>query len=349
MSSASAAGPVAGSHSRRITVCDGSGTVNYMNSVRLSDGPLQVVILDSDFGQGEVEAEVLEPLGYKVVFAGLDPEAKSFEVAADAAAVITQYSQISEAFFRQCRHVRAVVRYGVGLDAIDLNAARAHNVAVSGVYNYCTDEVADHTVALVLAAERSICVSSDRTSRGLWPGPAQLPKLRDLRSLSIGLWGFGAIARAVAKRLQPFGATLVANDPFVEQAVFQAYGVQSAGIDEVFGCDVVSIHVPANRDTIGAVGDRLLSLMPAGATLINVSRGSIVDEQALLRGLERGHPQSAALDVLTTEGPPAALARHEATIVTPHVGYYSQASLGRLRRGAAEAVHRLLTTEPSAT
>lgn len=302
----------------------------------------RIAILDCDFGDGELEREILGPLGYDVVVADARSEEQAIEAAEGAVGLFSQYAPVGAALFERRPEVRAVVRYGIGLDVIDLEAAGRRGVAVSGVSDYCTDEVADHALALILAATRAVVSADGAVKQGRWPAPAELPPMIRLRGLRLGLLGFGRIARAVAARAQAFGCEVIAYDPYVPPASMADVGVVEGAFEEVLGCDIVSLHLPATDATRGLIGARALSLMKSGSILVNVARGSLVDEAALLAGLDLGRPGWACLDVLVVEGASSMIGAHPRTIATPHIAYYSPASLIDLRRGAAGTLARLL-------
>ena len=294
-----------------------------------------VVILDCDFGSGDVEREELARFGIETRFANVQNASEAGQAVRDADVVITQYYPVDETLMEAAPKLRAVVRYGVGLDMIDIEAAQNRSIPVSGITDYCTDEVADHAVALMLAATRSVVSGARATSSGEWPVPTDLPLMVSLRGRRVGLVGLGRIGRAVAERLAPFGVEIVAYDPAVSGASAEELSVRLLDLDEVFRSDVVSLHVPATAGTIGMVDARRLSMMRPGSILVNVARGQLIDSTALAEGLEEYRPAVAALDVVDPEGPGNPLASHPRVILTPHVAYYSAASLDRLRRRAA--------------
>lgn len=302
-----------------------------------------ITILDCDFGDGEIEREVLEPLGYRVVLGQAASESDVIKIAAGSSGLITQYAPVTRTVLESSPEVRAVVRYGVGLDCIDTVAARELGVSISGVNEYCTDEVADHAMALLLTAIRSIHVSDRQIKAGNWPVPSDLPVMETLHGQTLGLIGFGHIAQGVALRAQAFGCQVASHDPFVEPLAMRAQGVEAGTFVEVIRSSIVSLHLPANPQTERIINATTLQEMSRGSILINVSRGALIDEAALLYALDTGRIAYACLDVFDDEGPGRSpLASHARVIATPHSGYYSPRSLGELRRRAAANLATLL-------
>jgi D-3-phosphoglycerate dehydrogenase len=256
--------------------------------------------------------------------------------------LITQYAPVSRAVLESSRSVQAVVRYGVGLDCIDTRAASELRVKFSGVSDYCTTEVADHTVALILSGLRSVPFSNAAIKAGQWPAPASLPLLTSLAGKKVGLVGFGRIAQAVAARLRGFECQITAYDPYVDESQFTAQGVVKTPLAEVLGSDVVSLHVPATPETDGLINGDVLARIRPGSVLVNVSRGALLDEQAVGLSLDVGQLAVACLDVFRTESASSALTQHPKVIATPHTAYYSEQSLRELRTRAAYRMVELL-------
>lgn len=302
-----------------------------------------VAILDCDFGRGEIEREILEPLGFRVVLGHASSESEVLEISAGAAGLLTQYAPVTRTVLEARPELRAVVRYGVGVDCIDTVAAQELGVSVSGVNDYCTDEVADHAMALLLSAIRSICVSDRQIKSGGWPIPTDLPLIETLKGKTLGLIGFGRIAQALAERAQAFGCDVIAYDPFVDASLMGDKGVAAGTFEETLGASIVSLHLPANDQTKRIIDGSALRKMRRGAILVNVSRGALVDESSLEEALDTGHIGYGCLDVFEDEGPArSSLARHARVVATPHSGYYSPRALQELRRRATLNLAALL-------
>jgi D-3-phosphoglycerate dehydrogenase len=262
----------------------------------------------------------------------------------DADAILVTAARITREVLTALPRLRGVVRYGVGLDSIDLEAARELGVAVRNVTGFCTDEVADHTLALVLALARHIVGYARHTREGLWGGRRQGPIVR-LRGRQAGVIGLGAVGRAVAKRLQALGMEVVAHDPYVDEAEAAALGVALVRLGELLGmADVVSVNCPLTDETRHLIGADELARMRPSAILVNTARGAIIDEDALVDALAAGRIAGAGLDVLAAE-PPApdhALLHMDNVIVTPHVAAASEAAGRELVMGVFEQLADVL-------
>ncbi|MGD9495418.1 MAG: C-terminal binding protein [Armatimonadota bacterium] len=244
----------------------------------------------------------------------------------DADAILMTAARITREVLMALPRLRAIVRYGVGLDTIDLAAACELGVTVRNVTDFCTDEVADHTLALVLALARGIVDYARHTRAGQWRGGRVRPLLR-LRGRRAGIIGLGAIGRAVAARLQALGMEVVASDPAVDAEVARGLGVRLLGLDELLATsEVVCVNCPLTDQTRHLIGADELARMRPTAILVNTARGGIIDETALVQALAEGRIAGAGLDVLERE-PPAEdnpLLRMDNVIVTPHVAAASR-------------------------
>ena len=267
---------------------------------------------------------------------------------ADALLVSTR-ENITRHVLAHMPRVRVIARYGVGLDNVDLDAAADHGIVVTHFPDYCTAEVADHALALLLALNRRL-VELDRDLRdGAWTrhGPATRTILRGpvppLRELTLGIVGFGRIGRAVAERARPFGLTLLTADPFLDPAVAVAAGVEVLPLPDLLErADLVTIHCPLTPDTRGLFNAATLRRMKPTAFLVNTARGPIVDLPDLAAALDRGELAGAGLDVFDVE-PLAAdspFYRMPNVILTPHAAYYSERSVEVVRR---ETLNEALT------
>jgi D-3-phosphoglycerate dehydrogenase len=299
-----------------------------------------VVLSDSDFGDVDVEREIVEGAGLRLQPRACRSEADLIEALADADALLVQYAPVTAAVLAAAPRLRAIVRFGTGLDNIDLAAAAAAGVSVQGVDGYCVEEVAEHAIALLLALTRGVRAAGAAVDAGSWRTDGLLDGIRTVAGTELGLVGFGRIGQAVAGLARGLGMRVGAHDPAVAAERMAAAGVESLTLEDAFRRPVVSLHLPLDPSSRGFVNDRLLALMPPESILLNVSRGGLVDEAALLRALEQRRPAYAGLDVLATEPAPREhpLVSHPRVVVTPHIAFYSPESLLQLRRLAATAV-----------
>jgi D-3-phosphoglycerate dehydrogenase len=243
--------------------------------------------------------------------------------------------------------LRVISTPSVGYEHVDVEAATRRGVWVCNVPDYCIDEMADHTIALLLALVRGV-VELDRSVRsGVWSHTAAGP-LQRIADVRLGVIGLGRIGRAVAARARALGMEVSAHDPFLSEAEIAAEGVRPAPLDDLLRTSTaVSLHAPLSDETQGLIGARELELLPEGAFVLNVSRAGLVDTEALLDALRAGRLGGVALDVLEVEPPvPAAPAPEaERLIVNPHAGWYSERAEETVFRRAAESVRDVLAGE----
>jgi phosphoglycerate dehydrogenase-like enzyme len=262
----------------------------------------------------------------------------------DDVAGLLVWSPVSEVEMKELPGLRVIATCSVGFDHIDVAAAARRGVWVCSVPDYCIEEMADSTIALVLALLRGV-VALDRTVReGMWDDHLAGPLLR-LQGTRLGVIGFGRIGRAVARRAIALGMEVWAADAVVAPSDMSAAGVKPSEVDELLrSCQAVTLHVPLTPETAGMIGPRELSLMPQGAFLVNTARHALVDEAALLAALESGALGGAALDVLSVEPPTASrpAPRHPRLIVTPHSAWYSLDSEREVYRRSTLAVRAVL-------
>lgn len=231
--------------------------------------------------------------------------------------------------------LKVISRYGVGVDSVDLEAAKQHGVIVTNTPGANSVSVAELALGLALDLARGITTAVGQTRRGGWPQSSGV----SLKGKTFGIVGLGAVGRELVLRLKGFDLRIVAYDPFPNKEFATANGVELKNLDEVLGAsDFVSLHLPATVETRGIVNARFLAAMKSGAFLINTARGKLVDETALKQALDNGKLQGAALDVLTDE-PPAALnslLTDPRVIVTPHMGARTDDATAAMGRMATE-------------
>lgn len=304
----------------------------------------KVVITDWGFPSLDPEREIFASRDIEVSAFQCKTEDDVANVTVDADVVIAQWAPVTQKAIEGMRHCKGIVRYGIGLDNIDLNAAAEKGIPVRNVPDYCLDEVADHTMALILALQRQVSRVFQLVRDGVWriTPPLELPPLR---KSTLGLVGLGRIARLVVQRARPFGLRVIASDPFADATVFADFGVKKVTQEEVFGtADIVSLHCPLTKETRHTVNAASLGLMKKTGLLVNTSRGGLVETAALVKALQQGDIAGAALDVAEQEPIPRdhpVLALPN-IIVTSHISWYSSQSVHELQRRAALTALELL-------
>jgi D-3-phosphoglycerate dehydrogenase len=293
----------------------------------------------------------------KAALARIDPElrvAKSasaddvLAVARDADAILVTYAKLPGDLLRQLRRCKAIGRFGLGVDNIDVAAAAELGITVTYVPDYCMQEVSDHAMALLLALARKVPQSNALVQAGRWEMPAVVP-IHRLAGRVLGLVGFGNIPRELTPKAKAFGLRVVAHDPYVSQQVLDAAGVERVSFDRLLEIsDFVSIHAPLLSATRGLFNAEVFRMMKKGARLINTARGPLVDEDALIAALDSGQLAGAALDVVAVEPLPkdSKLIGRDNVILTPHTAFYSVEALNELQTKCAADVARVLSGEP---
>ena len=268
-------------------------------------------------------------------------------VGRDADALLVTYAKLPGDLLRQLRRCKAIGRFGLGVDNIDIAAATELGITVTYVPDYCMQEVSDHAMALLLALARKVPQSNALVQAGRWDMPAVVP-IHRLAGRVLGLVGFGNIPRALAPKAKAFGLRVVAHDPNVSQHALADVGVESMGFDRLLEIsDFVSIHAPLLPVTRGLFNAEVFGKMKQGSYLINTARGPLVDEDALLAALDSGRLAGAALDVVAVEPPPkeSRLIGRDNVVLTPHTGFYSVEALNELQTKCAADVARVLSGE----
>ena len=307
-----------------------------------------VAITDYVFPSLEPEQRVLAPLGVELRPAQCKSEEEIIALTRGADAVLNCYAKITARVIENLHRCKIIARYGIGVDNVDMAAATKARILVTNVPDYCIDEVSDHALALLLALGRRISVADDAVKAGAWDVVAHAG-IRRLRGQTLGLIGFGKIAKALASKVQPLGMKVLVYDPYLEPVAIANHGAEAASFDGILiHADAISIHVPLSAETHNLIGERELARMKPTAFLINTSRGGIVDERALAIALKENRLGGAALDVLAVEPPPQDHPLRQAPniILTPHLAFYSRESVIELQTKAAEEVARALTGEP---
>ena len=311
--------------------------------------PLHVVFTDAHQHQfGEKEINLLRGVDAQLESRFCANEEETVAFCRDADAVLTSAGNISARVIESMAKCRVIARLGIGYDNVDHVAAAEKGIPVTNVPGFCTEEVANHTIALLLAAHRKLTLLDGEVRQGIWEQNHALPSRR-LSTQCLGLVGFGAIGQAVASRAEALGLQLCYFDPNA------GGGDSSIAIERVETLeallersDFVSLHLPLNQETHHLIGKAAFGAMKPNAVLVNTSRGVVVNEGALIEALEQGQISAAALDVLEEE-PPAAenpLLQMPHVVLTPHCAAHTSDALDELRRRAVEEVVRAFRNQP---
>ena len=315
----------------------------------VSEARKKLVVTDQAFGNTRYEAETAAAYGADFSAFQCRSEDEALAAVQGAHVVLNNFAPMTRRVMAALAPGAVVVRYGVGVDNVDLAAARDLGVHVCNVPDYGVDEVADHAVAMTLALARKLGRYDGGIRAGEWQIGRMVHGLRSLSRSTVGLIGLGRIARSYATRMAAFGCRIVGFDPFVPDDVARAAGITPLPRDQVLAsANILSLHVPLTPETRHMIDAAAIAQMPEGAILINCSRGGLIDEAALADALQRGHLSGAGLDVFEQEPLPPASALRSAPhlILSPHAAFYSDASVDTLQRLASEEALRGLRGEP---
>jgi D-3-phosphoglycerate dehydrogenase len=309
--------------------------------------PFRVLITDYAWPNLDLERAILNEVGAEILIAPTGSAEEIVALAADADAILTCWKQVPSAALDAATRCCIVSRYGIGLDNIPVAHATELGIVVTNVPDFCLDEVAEHTLALLMACARRIVPFVDHTRTGEWSqtGARGMPRLS---GQTLGLVGYGNIAQSVATRARALGLQIVAYTPRIAPDALAPWGRATNQLDELLAqSDYVSLHLPLNETTRGLIDADALAKMKPSAYLINTSRGAIIDEPALLDALDHGQIAGAAIDVMGSEPPPPdhPLLHHPRVIATPHVAFYSEAAIVDLATKAARHVAQALRGE----
>lgn len=292
----------------------------------------------------EMERRV-KALGGELVFASAEDDDTLIREGSDALCVFNSAAKLRPAFIHSLKNCRTIVRTGIGIDTIDLPSANEMGIRIANVPDYCQSEVADHAITLALAVMRKIPRMNRETRAGVWKNDdfGYVPRMSES---TVGLLGFGSIARDVARRFQGFGISIVAYDPYLPDSAFQAMGVKRAAtLEDVYHtANIISLHMPLTDETYHLIDEKAIAEMKQDVFLVNTARGKLIDQDALCAGLASGKIAGAGLDVIevepvTTDNP---LFQFENVIITPHAGYYSSVSMPELCEKLMDEVERTL-------
>src|SRR5262245_26533457 len=313
-----------------------------------------VVIADFDYGDVDIERAIIEDAGLRLVVAQCKTEDDVIAAARDTDAIIAQYATIGARAIDAFTRCRVIARYGTGVDIVDVDAATRRGILVTNVPNdWCENEVADHAMALLLAAARKINIYDRATRAGTWRWQSGEP-LHRMQGRTLGLLSFGAIAQAIAARATAFGMRVTAHDPYMAPDVITAHGATPISFDELIEqSDYLVIQAPLTTETHHLIGEAELRRMKPTMILVNTARGPIVEDAALHRALSEGWIAGAGLDDIEEEPakqrdwkPENPLFGLDNAIITPHAAYYSEEAIRTVRDFAAREVVRVLTGQP---
>lgn len=307
---------------------------------RSATEPLTIVITDCD--HDSIDAEVAVAAGHGIVLERhqCSTEDEVIEAARNADGLLVQYAPITARVLDALPQLRAVGRYGVGVDTVDVEAATARGVAVCNVPDYGTEDVSDHAIALTMAMVRGIA----RLDRQIRSGGYDYAEVRPLHRTShqvFGVLGLGLIGSATARKAKGIGFRVLGFDPLHEVGTITPGGVEVVDLGTLLSTvDILSLHVPLNAATEHILDAESIARLKPGASIVNTARGGLVDTEALAHAVRSGHLAGAALDVFEREPIPATspLLALPNVVLTPHISWYSEESYGELKNRTIQNV-----------
>jgi len=310
--------------------------------------PKKVAVTDYTFSDLAIEETILRDVdaelhrGQNKTVEALIPQVR------DADVVITQFAPINDQVIAAMERARAIIRYGIGVDNVNLQAAAERKIPVCNVPDYCIDEVADHTLAFILAMTRQVVPNCLHVRAGQWGLATPLEQMRCLADQTVGIIGFGRIGREVAARLAPLKCRRLVFDPAIPPSMIEWEGCEVMPLHDLLPhCDLLTLHCPSTPQTRKLINENSLAQMKRGSMLVNLARGDLVDTDALVAALQSGHLSGAALDVCDKEPIPQGhpLRSMEQVVLASHIASASPKAVRKLRETAARLAAMALRGE----
>lgn len=308
----------------------------------------KIVITDYGFPAIDYEKEAAEKIGYDLVTGQCKREEEVITLCRNADGILAQWAPVSEKVMESLENCKIIVRYGIGVDNLDLQAAKKKGIPVCNVPDYCIDEVADHAVALAVALGRQLTATDKLVRAGKWKitPPLAMPPFREMVFATIG---YGRIAREVLKRAAALGFSTAAFDLFVNEEEMRKNQVTPLTLAQLLTqADIISLHLPLNSETRHLINEDTIGQMKPASVIINTARGGLIDTVALAKALQTGRIGAAGLDVFEEEPLPVdhPLMSCDNTILTSHTAWYSASSIPLLQKMAMDELVRGLTDQP---
>ena len=299
---------------------------------------MKIVITDHRFPNIDQETRAINEMGWNLVVGQATTEDELVALCKDADGVLAGRARINKKVIAEMQRSRIIVRYGIGVETIDIAAASARGIMVANVPDYCIDEVSDHALALLLLMSRQIIAAMALAGKQPW-SIAKMPPLHRLRGQICGLFGFGRIGSLLARKVLPLGMRVVVHDPYLQKNRAADCGVELCSFDDLLTLsDYVSLHAPLNSETYHRFGEAAFAKMKPTAAIINAARGELIDQDALVAALDSGKLSGVALDVLDSTAAAASAIKHPKIILTPHSAWLSEEARTTLQASAVAQV-----------
>lgn len=309
---------------------------------------MKVVITDYQYENIDSERSIITGAGYELFDYQVKTTPDLIPVVKDADAVITQYSDINAEVIEHMQNCKIIIKYGIGVNNIDCEAASKKGIYVCNVPDYGVDEVSDHACTMLLALGKKLPILAKSFRKGEWGYSSVVPLLR-LSECTLGLVGFGRIPKMVARKMSAFGMKVIAYDPYINETAAQELNVTPVTLEQLLkDSDLISVHCPLTKDTYHLIGKEEMTLLKPNAILVNTARGGNIDEAALIEALQNGKISGAGVDVFENEPvtPEHPLLHMDNVIATPHSAWYSETAIHTLQRKVAEEIVNVLNGNP---
>jgi len=308
---------------------------------------MKVVITDHRFPNVDYERHAVEAAGGQLLVVQATDEDTLARMCKDADGILSVRAPITRRVIKALDHCRIIVRYGIGVDTIDIPAATERGIMVANVPDYCVDEVSDHALALILTLSRQITQAIALAKKDRW-STAEMPPLYRLKGKTCGLFGAGRVGLLLAEKLKPLGIYVIAADPYLREESARKASIEKVSLDELLTrSDFISIHAPLTKQTAHVFNADSFEKMKATAYIINTARGGLIAEADLLIALDSSKIAGAALDVLESETAVtrvrSILVNHPKVVVTPHTAWLSEEARDALQHRAIAQVIECLS------
>jgi D-3-phosphoglycerate dehydrogenase / 2-oxoglutarate reductase len=310
---------------------------------------MKIVITDHRFPNVDQERIAVEAAGGELVVGQVTDESQLVDLCRDADGVLAVRAPLTNRVIKEMRRCRIIVRYGIGVDTVDIPAATEHGIMVANVPDYCVDEVSDHALTLLLMLSRQVFAAIDLARQERW-STANMPGLRRLRGQVCGLFGAGKIGSLLAGKVSSLGMQVLTCDPYLDDSIARKVGMEKVSFDALLErSDFISVHAPLTDETHHIFGKKTFAQMKDGAFIINTARGGLIDETDLVAAIDSGKIGGAALDVLEFESSVtplrSALVNHPKVIVTAHTAWLTEEARATLQARAIAQVLACLRGE----
>ena len=309
---------------------------------------MKTIITDCEYPNCNPEKAIFDAAGIDLEVYQYREEEDLLTIVKDADALITQYSNVSRRVLESAKNCKIVVKYGIGVDNIDLQAATDNGIYVCNIPDYGVDEVSNHSITHMLNLARKLHISNADMKKGIWDYKRIVP-IKRFSDSTVGILGFGRMGHAVAYKLRNFGVKLLACDIRKDMEIAKYFNVSYTDFDTLFReSDYIAVHCEYNETTHKLVGERAFNLMKPTAFIINTARGPIIDEQALIKALLDKRIAGAGLDVFEQEpiDPNNPLLKFDNVILSGHTSWYSEESQLNLQTMPAELIVSVLKGNP---